>query len=280
MAEAGAGVPPCAYAVAVLGSAGRGESLLAMDQDNALIFANGEPDGDADRWFARFGAIFTDILHEAGVPYCKGGVMARNEQWRGSQDTWRDRVAGWIKKSDPDDLLSVDIFFDLRGVHGDLALASQLWRDSFDQAAGDVAFAKLLADSAGKVAPGMGLFRRLLTENGRIDIKKSGLFGIISMARALAIRHHITEHATAARLQGLKALDIGGREPLDDLLDAQEVFLDLLIDQQVDDMEHGLTPTNTVAVKRLSERQKRRLRSALGAVRHLDDLTRDLLFRG
>src|SRR5262249_43707028 len=32
---AGAGEPPCPYAFAVLGSAGRGESLLALDQDNA-----------------------------------------------------------------------------------------------------------------------------------------------------------------------------------------------------------------------------------------------------
>ena len=31
------------YALAVLGSAGRGESLLAMDQDNALVFAEGAP---------------------------------------------------------------------------------------------------------------------------------------------------------------------------------------------------------------------------------------------
>ena len=41
MRETGKGDPPCPYAVAVLGSAGRGESLLAMDQDNALIFAEG-----------------------------------------------------------------------------------------------------------------------------------------------------------------------------------------------------------------------------------------------
>ena len=39
MSESGRGDPPCAFAVAVLGSAGRGESLLAMDQDNALVFA-------------------------------------------------------------------------------------------------------------------------------------------------------------------------------------------------------------------------------------------------
>ena len=70
--------------VAVLGSAGRGESLLAMDQDNALIFAEGEPGGREDRWFAALGAHVADILHEVGVPYCKGGVMAKNPQWRGS----------------------------------------------------------------------------------------------------------------------------------------------------------------------------------------------------
>ena len=34
MREADLGEPPCPYAVAVLGSAGRGESLLAMDQDH------------------------------------------------------------------------------------------------------------------------------------------------------------------------------------------------------------------------------------------------------
>ena len=37
----GQGDPPCAYALCILGSAGRGESLLAMDQDNAIIFRRG-----------------------------------------------------------------------------------------------------------------------------------------------------------------------------------------------------------------------------------------------
>ena len=41
----GHGEPPQPYAFVVLGSAGRGESLLATDQDNALIFADGAPDG-------------------------------------------------------------------------------------------------------------------------------------------------------------------------------------------------------------------------------------------
>ena len=78
MRDDGKGDPPCAFAVAVLGSAGRGESLLAMDQDNALVFAMGEPGGREDRWFGAFAGHLVEILHEAGIPYCPGGVMAKN----------------------------------------------------------------------------------------------------------------------------------------------------------------------------------------------------------
>ncbi|HEY0300854.1 MAG TPA: DUF294 nucleotidyltransferase-like domain-containing protein, partial [Rhizomicrobium sp.] len=170
----GQGAPPCSYALCVLGSAGRGESLLAMDQDNAIVFADGAPDSPADRWFAQYAAIVADILHQVGVPYCTGGVMARNEAWRGSMETWRARVASWIARSHPADLLSVDIFFDLVGVHGDAALANELWRAGFDAAQGNAGFAKLLAEASGAVAPAITMLGGIRTENGRIDLKRAG----------------------------------------------------------------------------------------------------------
>jgi DNA polymerase-3 subunit epsilon/CBS domain-containing protein len=181
----------------VLGSAGRGESLLALDQDNALVFAEGAPDGAADRWFARLGTHIADILHEVGVPYCKGGVMARNAQWRGSVATWRARIEDWITRSRPEDLLSVDIFFDLLGVHGEVALADDLWRGAFDAARGNAGFAKLLAEAAGAVEPGLNWLGGFRTAQGRIDLKRAGLFGIVTLARTLAIRHHVVARATA-----------------------------------------------------------------------------------
>jgi CBS domain-containing protein len=58
------GGPPCAYCVAVLGSAGRGESLLSVDQDNAIVFAEGEPGGTYDVWFEKLGTHIAEILHE------------------------------------------------------------------------------------------------------------------------------------------------------------------------------------------------------------------------
>jgi DNA polymerase-3 subunit epsilon/CBS domain-containing protein len=280
MLEAGDGDPPCPYAVTVLGSAGRGESLLAMDQDNAIVFEYGDPDGPEDKWFARLGKHTADILNEIGVPYCKGGVMASNAQWRGSVATWQARIADWITRSRPQDLLSVDIFFDMRAVYGRLGLADTLWREGFDMAKGQTAFAKLLAEAAGKVEPGVGMFGRILTEKGRIDLKRAGLFGIVSTARVLAIQHHVLERATPARLEGVRALHIGGEADLHALIEAHAVFLELILSQQLDDIHEGKPATNAVAVKRLSPDKRERLQTALQAVRHLDALTRELLFRG
>ncbi|HEY6704674.1 MAG TPA: DUF294 nucleotidyltransferase-like domain-containing protein [Xanthobacteraceae bacterium] len=277
MADAGRGGPPCSYAVAVLGSAGREESLLAMDQDNALVFSTGEPDGPEDRWFAELAAHVADMLDAAGVPTCKGGVMAKNPQWRGSVATWHGRIEHWISRSSPDDLLSVDIFFDLRQVHGAAGLATGIWRTAFDMARGEAAFAKLLAESAGVREAGLTWFGRIKTENGRIDLKKAGLFGIVSMARTLAIRHHVVERSTLRRLAGIEGLGRGGEADLDALADAQQTFLDLILGQQVEDIEHGRPATNRVAVARLSRRDRNRLRAALKAVESVEELTRDLL---
>jgi len=279
MATAGEGVPVCPYALAVLGSAGRGESLLAMDQDNALVFADGAPDGAEDRWFGKLAVHIADILHEVGVPYCKGGVMAKNPQWRGSLATWRARVDHWIRRAGANDLLSVDIFFDMRPVHGDGSLCTSLWQGAFDAAQGEAGFAKLLAEAAGGIESGLGLFGRFRTSQGRIDLKKSGLFGIVTTARVLAIRHHVVERSTPARLAGIKALGLGGASDLDALSEAQAILLDLVLAQQIDDIERGTPPTSAVAINRLSSRDRERLRTALEAVRHLDDLTRDLLFK-
>jgi DNA polymerase-3 subunit epsilon/CBS domain-containing protein len=278
MRKRGRGAPPCAYAVVVLGSAGRGESLLAMDQDNAIIFERGEPDREEDRWFAALGTHVADILHEAGVPYCRGGVMAKNAPWRGSVATWRNRIDHWTMRSDPGDLLSVDIFFDLRAVHGEGGLAVAVRQAAFAAAEGQVAFAKLLVESV-SVPVSLKFFGGIRTEGGRINLKAAGLFGIVAAARAMAIRYHVTDRSTPARLAGVKALVRGSNSDLDGLVEAQGVFLDLILSQQIEDIAHGTPPTNTVSVKRLAARDRDRLRVALQVVSAVDELSRDLLFK-
>ncbi|MGY3618887.1 DUF294 nucleotidyltransferase-like domain-containing protein [Bradyrhizobium sp. USDA 10063] len=278
MRERGDGEPPMPYALLVLGSAGRGESLLAMDQDNAVIFEQGEPGGDEDRWFAAFGALVADILHEVGVPYCKGGVMAKNAPWRGSVATWRERIDNWITRSDPRDLLSVDIFFDLRAVHGDGNLAVVVRQHAFAAAEGQVAFAKLLVEGI-QIPTSLKLLGGIRTEGGRINLKAAGLFGVVAAARAMAIRYHVMDRSTSQRLAGVKALVGHGETDLDALVEAHGVFLELILSQQIEDIAHGTPPSNIVSVKRLSARDRDRLRTALHAVTAIHDLTRGLLFK-
>lgn len=278
MRERGQGDPPCGYAMIVLGSAGRGESLLAMDQDNAVIFERGEPEGEEDRWFAALGTHVADILHEVGVPYCKGGVMASNVLWRGSVATWRNRIEHWVTRSNPQDLLSVDIFFDLRAVYGDGGLAVAVRQTAFAAAEGQLAFAKLLVEGI-RIPASLKLFGGIRTEGGRIELKAAGLFGLVAAARAMAIRYHVMDRSTAARLAGVKARVHASHADLDALAEAQSVFLDLILAQQVEDIAHGTPPSNAVVVKRLSVRDRDRLQAALQAVTAIEDLTRDLLFK-
>jgi len=273
----GQGDPPCSYAFVVLGSAGRGESLLAMDQDNALVFADGAPEG-ADRWFEALATRVADLLHEVGVPYCKGGVMAKNPQWRGSLTQWRGRIDDWIRRSNPLDLMSLDIFFDLCGVHGDAGLADALWRGAFDVARGNAGFAKLLIEAAGAVEPARNWFGGFKTEQGRIDLKRAGLFGIVSTVRALAICHHVVVHSTPARLGGIENLELGGEQDLDALIEAHGTFLDLILGQQLEDLERGRPPSNAVDVKRLARKDRHRLDAAFRTVEPLEELAHDLLF--
>ena len=75
--EAGEGPPPAPYSFLVLGSAGRGESLLAADQDNAIVHGGEET---LDGWFAALGRRASDILDGAGIPLLQGrghGLAAR-----------------------------------------------------------------------------------------------------------------------------------------------------------------------------------------------------------
>ncbi len=130
--------------------------------------------------------------------------MAKNAPWRGSAKTWRDRVASWITRSKPEDLLCVDIFFDLRGVHGDTALANGLRAHAFDLAKGQMPFLKLLVESAGAVEPGLNFFRGFRTDKGRIELKRLGLFGIVTAAQALAIRSRERSHGADRSIQPLR----------------------------------------------------------------------------
>jgi CBS domain-containing protein len=278
MNEAGRGSPPCAYALMVLGSGGRGESLLAPDQDNAIVFERGEPDGPEDRWFAELGTRVSDTLNAAGIPYCTGGVMARNPAWRGSVSSWGDRIGHWVERARGDDLLNVDIFFDQRPVHGELSLGANLFDHAFAAAAGKPPFAKLLGEQLFERPSPFTLLGGIRTDGGRIDLKLHGLFPVVTAARALAIRHDIRRRSTRERLEGLIERGLGNPEEITGLVAAHRLFIALMLEQQGHDVETGIAVSNKVAVAALPRSRQAELKSALKAVQAVPDLVRDLMY--
>lgn len=265
MAEDGRGAPPVRYCVLVLGSAGRGESLLAADQDNAIVFAHGEPGGVEDRWFAEMAAHMAEFLDEAGVAFCRGGVMAKNAQWRHGVQGWKRTVDGWIDRQSAQDLLNVDIFFDGVAVHGDVALAEEVFAFAHDRAqqAGD--FIKMLSVAALDWRPPLTMFGNIRTEeDGRADLKKGGLMPIVIAARTLAMQHGVRARATAERLRGVAELGIGSAQESDEVIDAHRIILGTILAQQLRDAAAGVPLSNRVDIRRLARVQVAVLRLAVG----------------
>ena len=193
LAAAGRGAPPVPYAVMVLGSAGRGESLLAADQDNAIVYASGAAGGPADRWFEELAVHMCDILDQIGVPYCRGGVMAKNAACRHSVADWRTVIDGWIERSEPIDLLNVDIFFDGVPVHGDLALADGLFALRLRARSRQAVLTRLIVGARARLAAAADRLRRL--PQGRAGARRfqegRALLPILTGVRALAIMHGV-----------------------------------------------------------------------------------------
>jgi CBS domain-containing protein len=273
----GLGPAPCPYAVLVLGSGGRGESLLAADQDNAIVYAEGDPAGPEDRWFAELGRRFSETLDRTGIPLCKGGVMARNEAWRGSFNAWLSRVDGWIDRTSPRDLLNVDIFFDMRPVHGDQPMGNRLFEQAFRAAAARPAFAAIVAMGLQDYRSPIGLLGRVRTVDGRVDLKAAGVFPVVAAARAMAIRHGIMRRSTAGRLRGLVEQGIGNAEELTLLSEAHGFMVGLMLAQQARDLASGVPVSNRVALSELSGTDRDRLQAALRRVATVPELVRALV---
>ncbi|MGI9406446.1 MAG: DUF294 nucleotidyltransferase-like domain-containing protein, partial [Hyphomicrobiaceae bacterium] len=272
MMEHGHGKPPVPFCLLVLGSGGRGESLLSTDQDNAIIYQSGKPGGLEDRWFEQLGQHVSDILNEIGVPYCSGGVMASGKKWRHSVEDWKSVIDGWIMKSDAPDLVHVDIFYDFRCVHGDRKLAQEIRHHAQTRATSSPAFVMSLARMTAQAQPPLGVFGRIRAKDGFLEIKRNTLLNITGGARTLALEHDVAQRSTRERLKGVQRKHALQKETLDNVIEAHKILLGEALEQQLIDIERGFPPTYKIELRRLPKRRKDQLRWALKQVNTLNSL--------
>jgi signal-transduction protein with cAMP-binding, CBS, and nucleotidyltransferase domain len=261
--EAAQGPAPARWCYLVLGSAGREESLLAPDQDNALVH-DGSP-GDDDAWFRALGEIASDLQAAAGIPYCKGGVMASKPAWRHALPDWERLVRKWTALPEGEQLLSIDIFYDFVPVAGEAALAQALDRAAM-AAAGDRSLPKMMARQLQVPGLPLKLLGGFRTEAGRLDLKRHGLYPIVAGARVLALALGEAARGTLARLAAARAAERLNEADHDALVAAFKLFQELILRQQVADLAAGLPAGTKVAVQALPRATQQRLKEALRSV--------------
>ena len=283
MNEAGKGSPPRDYTVLMLGSAGRGESLLAADQDHAILFADRSDRSDdvtddhARAWFMELGGHISDLLDAAGIPYCKGGVMSREAKWCRSLSGWRKAISEWVKLSRPEDMLAVDIFFDYEPVYGAVYLSGRLNQAMQKKALRRPDFLKSLAGNLGNSSAGSTIFGGLRTEAGRFNMKLWNLLPLVETLRVLSISRGITKRSSAARAA---ALHQSGSVPPEVTHLAEDIHfcLKLVLRQQIADISAGDPPGTMIDLSMLSNSEKQVLKTIRGRVSRLDTVLQDCLF--
>ncbi|MGB0513699.1 MAG: putative nucleotidyltransferase substrate binding domain-containing protein, partial [Wenzhouxiangellaceae bacterium] len=269
LAEQQLGPTPMAWTWLAFGSQARLEQGLTSDQDNGLLLA--EPgDVNARSYFQRMADFVCDGLNDCGYIYCPGGVMAKGE-WRMSRDDWRRRFDGWMREPEPKSVMQSSIFFDLRGVAGDVSMARQLHREVLAQAREAEIFRRFLAAESMQHRPPIGLFRQFVQEHGGqhsqgLNLKKRGVIPIVDLARVRALEGALEVIHTEERISAAARAEQMSERDANDLIHALRFIGDIRLDHQALQLEAGEKPDHLVAPDELSGLHRRYLRSAFGIV--------------
>ncbi len=183
------------------GSEGRHEQTLVTDQDNGIVFAEGS-DADRDARREQFLALArdaNDALAACGFTRCPGDIMASNPQWCLSLSEWQQRFSQWIRTPTPQALLNASIFFDLRPLFGNHALADALRGHLLSLAPKNRIFLHTLAANVLSVQPPLGRLGRFSSRV--IDIKKTGTRLFVDAGRLLGLASGVEATATVTRLE-------------------------------------------------------------------------------
>ncbi len=265
-AEQNLGPPPAPYAWIVFGSEGRLEQTLLTDQDNALVFEDGTEKSRA--YFEALSKRVIDGLIRAGFPPCPGGFMAIN--WCKPLAEWRQLFERWISLPEPQALLDAAIFFDFRVVAGNLSLKSL--DEIISAAKSEQRFLSHMLNGAMAFNPPLGFFNRLRSEQGKIDLKMSGIAPIVALARAAALAAGSSERSTLKRLRiaGTSGI-VFDRETAQALAEMLPFFLRLRLRAQLTARKNRQPIDNRVSLADLSLLERRNLKQNFVAIKQIQE---------
>ena len=258
--------PPVDFAFITLGSVGRGEQTFLTDQDNAIIYDDVKPEEEdkIKAYYLKLGEIVNQKLNEVGYNFCKGEVMARNPKWCMSLTNWKKQFKAWIEKSNPQDLLEVNIFFDIRN-SGDNIEMTEILRDYIYKLVKEQnLFFYHLADNVLSIKPPISFFGNFIVESTKenksvFDIKKVILL-ITSIARIYALRNNVKETNTLRRLKKLNAVGVLSDAQYSMLSKNYNYLMLMRLNHQLEALNKHNEPNNMINPKHLTDIERTTLK--------------------
>jgi signal-transduction protein with cAMP-binding, CBS, and nucleotidyltransferase domain len=280
MAADGWGKAPARFSVIVMGSIGRGESLLAPDQDNGFIVED-HAEGErvvVERFFAELAGRMTAALARVGFPLCRGNVMATNPIWRMPLAGWKRQIESWIAQRSAEAILQADICFDFCAAT-EPALAQALRAHTLASLARGQPFLRDMCLALMDHRVALGLFGGLAAEPAgdrqRTNLKLRGLMPLVAAVRLLALREGLPDTSTLARIAALAGRGVLSGDERDELADAYRDLSYLILRQQLADLAARRPAGNLVSTAGWSRERRQRLAASLRAVEELQRRVRE-----
>ncbi len=275
MREQGWGEPPVGFCVLVMGSGGRHESLLHPDQDNALILDDYPPERHAeiDSWFLSLAERFTALLDEAGIPFCRGEVMASRPLWRKPISEWCEQMRLWMGKRRVKLVQMCNILFDFAPIYGDATLADRLRACIQQQLPEAGLFLHEMASLFDEAPVALDRFERLQGDGreaphpNAVNLKRQGLLPLTAALRLLALTSGCPEVASHERIDRLRREGALSADQAWRLRQAFDHLMELILRTQLATLAAGGTPDNWVDLRTFCDAELRQLQWDLQQVR-------------
>jgi CBS domain-containing protein len=200
--------------------------------------------------------------------------MATTDEWRQPLSGWLQHFRTWAAVPDPEAVLRISIFFDLRCVHGDQQLAARVSQALGECGTGPgkgVFIAALARQAAGYDVP-LGFFRRfVLASKGEhretLEIKASGLMPLTDLVRVRALEAGVTVPGTQARIAAMLEAERLSRRDADRLSGAHHLLAGLRVRLHAEQVRRGEEPHNHLDPRAISHAERAALREAFLVIR-------------
>lgn len=275
MRSHGWGEPPVGFCVLQLGSAARHESLLRPDQDNAMILED-FPDSryqEVDTWFQHLGEAFTERLDQAGIPLCKGHVMARWPLWRKRLPEWIEQMRLWTAGRIVKKVQLSNILLDFNPIYGDASLAAAFAAELSELLPKAQGFLHEMASLLNEVPVALDAFDRLVSDGQdaphahALNLKRQGLLPLQSATRLMCVMQGVREVPTRDRLMALVAERQLQPAEAEDLIESLNHLQSLMLTAQLASLAAGRQADGWLDLQQLTSRQKQLLKLDLKLIR-------------